>query len=112
MEMIEYQEYAERTATRDEGDTNERRYANFGMGLAGEAGEVCDYLKKVVFHGHDLDKQKLCEELGDCLWYIATLATTAGLSMEDVAWGNVQKLKRRYPQGFNYEDSIKRIDEK
>jgi NTP pyrophosphatase (non-canonical NTP hydrolase) len=106
MDITEYQQYAERTANKS--DNISWRLANFGMGLAGEAGEVCDYLKKVVFHGHELDRQKLCDELGDVLWYIATLATTAGLSLREVAWENVNKLKNRYPEGFDSQRSINR----
>ncbi len=106
----EYQELAERTARRKPEDANQERYANFGMGLAGEAGEVCDYLKKVVFHGHELDKEKLAVELGDCLWYIATLANTAGISLEKVAEMNILKLKCRYPEGFSVDRSINRVE--
>lgn len=114
LSLDEYQQLAERTAT----ITNklpqilfeQMRFINFGMGLAGEAGETCDYLKKVVFHGHTLDKDKLKKELGDCLWYIATLATTAGLSLADVATANIEKLRARYPEGFDQARSINRED--
>jgi NTP pyrophosphatase (non-canonical NTP hydrolase) len=111
MLMDEYQQLAERTANRSEVDSDFRRFANFGMGLAGEAGEVCDYLKKIVFHGHPLDKDKLKKELGDCLWYIATLATTAGLDLSDVAAANIEKLRARYPEGFDPARSINRTPE-
>lgn len=104
----QYQHLAERTANCSEIDSEFRRYANFGMGLAGEAGETCDYLKKVVFHNHSLDKDKLLEELGDCLWYIATLATTANLSLSEVAAANIAKLRNRYPNGFEADRSINR----
>lgn len=107
MEMLEYQQLAERTANSASG-TRLMRLANFGMGLAGEAGETCDLLKKVVFHGHELDKSVLCKELGDVLWYVATLATTAGLTLEEVAWANVEKLRKRYPGGFSEEKSRNR----
>ena len=79
----QYQEAAKRTLN----TKIEARYilANLGMGLAGEAGEVCDYLKKVVFHGHQLDPAKVSEELGDVLWYLANVAEAAGLSLGDIA---------------------------
>ena len=108
MEFIQYQQAAERTARRTEKDTDRERYANFGMGLSGEAGEVANYLKKVVFHGHELDKGKLAEELGDCLWYLATIATTAGISLGDVAKMNATKLMARYPEGFSEDRSRNR----
>jgi NTP pyrophosphatase (non-canonical NTP hydrolase) len=108
--LNEYQKLAERTANIRYGIDTNKRFANFGMGLAGEAGEVCDYLKKIVFHGHDYDEQKLCLELGDALWYIAAIASNACLTLEEVAQGNIDKLKRRYPDGFSEEKSINRTE--
>ena len=105
-----YQKLAERTARHD--IEQSLRFANFGMGLSGEAGETCDYLKKVVFHGHKLDRDKLCKELGDVLWYVATLATTAGLSLSEIATANVLKLQLRYPNGFDRERSMNRAGER
>lgn len=108
MNFNEYQQLAERTANRGPSDNNTKRYANFGMGIAGEAGEVCDLLKKFCFHGHELDKEKLIKELGDVLWYTATIANTAGLKLEDIAIANIEKLKARYPDGFSEERSRNR----
>lgn len=110
MNFNDYQELAERTARQSHGTTDER-FANFGMGLSGEAGEVTDYLKKIVFHGHEFDPEKLEKELGDVLWYVAAIATTAGLSLEEIAVLNIEKLRKRYPSGFSSVDSIKRVDE-
>lgn len=78
------------------------------LGLAGEAGEVVDYLKKVIHHGHDLDREKLARELGDVLWYIAETASTAGISLHEVASRNIDKLSKRYPEGFTSERSQNR----
>lgn len=110
MDMNDYQRLAERTANRKTADTDELRYANFGMGISGEAGEVTDLLKKAVFHGHELDQEKLKKELGDVLWYVATIASTAGLALGEVAAANVEKLKLRFPNGFTEEDSKRRAD--
>ena len=71
------------------------------MGVAGEAGEVADMIKKHLGHGHDLDRDKLIKELGDCLWYTATLAKLIGCTLSDVAQQNVEKLAKRYPGGFS-----------
>jgi len=79
-----------------------------GLGLAGETGEVVDLIKKVVSHGHPLDRIKLVEEMGDVLWYLAMLCTLLGVSMEDMAFRNIDKLKRRYPNGFETHRSINR----
>lgn len=78
------------------------------LGLAGEAGEVADYIKKVVGHNHPLDKDTLVKELGDVLWYVAELCSTVGVSMGDVADKNIAKLRARYPEGFSSERSINR----
>ena len=81
-----------------------------GLGMAGETGEVVDLIKKVVAHGHELDQQKLIEELGDVLWYIAALCTLMGVPLEEVAFANIAKLKRRYPNGFDPNRSMNRSE--
>lgn len=80
---------------------NERSLTIFGLGVAGEAGEVADLIKKHVGHGHDFDRAKLTKELGDVLWYVAALAELCGVPFEDVAAANVAKLRARYPTGFD-----------
>lgn len=79
-------------------------------GLAGETGELVDALKKMIFHGHGIDREKLAEEIGDLLWYVAALCTATGLELSDVMRRNVAKLERRYPNGFDSADSIARVD--
>ena len=78
------------------------------MGLCGEAGECIDLVKKHLFQGHDLDKAKLCKELGDVAWYLAEAAYALDLSLEEVLRGNLDKLSKRYPQGFDADRSIHR----
>jgi NTP pyrophosphatase (non-canonical NTP hydrolase) len=85
--------------------------ASFAMGLAGEAGEVVDLLKKHLGHGHDLDKVKLTKELGDVLWYVSAIAQSAGLDLGEIAHANVEKLRKRYPNGFSVEASRNRAPE-
>ena len=82
------------------------------IGLTGEAGEVADEIKKGVFHQHGLNTEKLKGEIGDVLWYAAALCTTLGLDMSEIMQQNVDKLLLRYPNGYNSEDSKKRIDVK
>lgn len=82
--------------------------AVLSLGIAGEAGEVADYVKKHLGHDHDLDREKLKKELGDVLWYISTLASANDLSLQDVAQTNINKLAARYPDGFNTEHSKNR----
>lgn len=80
------------------------------IGLAGEAGEVADHIKKGIFHQHGIDFPKLRKEIGDTLWYAAALCTTLGLDLSEIMQENIDKLKVRYPDGFNSEDSIRRVD--
>lgn len=78
------------------------------MGLCGESGEAIDIVKKWLAQGHELDKEKLAKELGDICWYLAETATALDLSLEDIMTANIQKLKKRYPDGFSAEKSINR----
>jgi NTP pyrophosphatase (non-canonical NTP hydrolase) len=85
------------------GATYKDRMADYGLGVAGEAGEVADIIKKVVSYGKEMDTQKFKKELGDVLWYVAALAWVNGMTLEDVAVTNVNKLMARYPNGFEAE---------
>jgi len=78
------------------------------MGLCGESGEAIDIVKKWLAQGHDLDREKLKKELGDICWYVAETATALGFDLEDVMQANIDKLKRRYPEGFEANRSINR----
>jgi NTP pyrophosphatase (non-canonical NTP hydrolase) len=80
------------------------------IGLAGEAGEVCEHIKKGVFHQHGIDRDKMRKELGDVLWYVAALCTKLELDMGDVMAANIEKLMARYPDGYNPADSMARRD--
>lgn len=75
--------------------------ANLALGVAGEAGEVADLIKKQIFHYHDPDPDRLIEELGDVLWYVTALASTLSVPLDEVARRNVAKLRARYPAGFD-----------
>ena len=78
------------------------------MGLCGESGEVIDIVKKHLAQGHELDKEKIIKELGDVAWYMAEIATVLGVELEDVLVQNIEKLKKRYPEGFSTEKSVNR----
>jgi NTP pyrophosphatase (non-canonical NTP hydrolase) len=80
------------------------------VGLAGEAGEIVEMIKKVVFHRHHYDKESLVKELGDLMWYVAAVCSTSGISLDEVMERNVEKLLERFPNGFTAEDSIRRVD--
>lgn len=104
--MDTYQVHA--TRTQNKTLSYDTQLATLGLGIAGEAGEVADLIKKHLGHGHDLDREKLKAELGDVLWYVACLADRFGIPLSEVAGGNVEKLERRYPNGFDSARSIHR----
>lgn len=81
------------------------RHAVFG--LASEAGEVCGIFQK-EYQGHKVDIEHVKKELGDCLRMIAEACRALDLSMEDVIETNINKLKERYPNGFDAYNSLHR----
>jgi len=113
MDASNYQQLASRTLIdRPDfaiGDTDMMILWN-ALGLAGEAGEVAETVKKGVLHQHGLDAEKMKKELGDVLWYVAALCTKLDLDMGAVMFANIEKLKVRYPDGFKSTDSIARVD--
>lgn len=107
--FTEYQHLAQRTANHV---LNEKtRLAAAGLGVAGEAGEIADHIKKFIAHGHELDHEKVVKEIGDVLWYLAELATLLKIDLAAIATKNIEKLKKRYPEGFSEERSIHRNEE-
>lgn len=108
--LAEYQSLAARTHGANGKERDEKVIAIDALGLAGEAGEVADLIKKYIGHGHPVDREKVAKELGDVLWYCAALATDYGLTLEDIATANVRKLEARYPQGFSTAASLARVD--
>jgi NTP pyrophosphatase (non-canonical NTP hydrolase) len=71
------------------------------LGLTGEAGEVSDLIKKGIFHEKGIDLEHLKKELGDCAWYLAMICDACGFTLDDVMQTNIDKLKARYPEGFD-----------
>ena len=80
------------------------------MGLCGESGEAIDIVKKWLAQGHDLDKEKLAKELGDIAWYLAETAWALEIPLENILRGNIEKLSKRYPEGFAAERSVFRSE--
>ncbi|MCA1029308.1 nucleoside triphosphate pyrophosphohydrolase family protein [Cytobacillus kochii] len=107
MKLNDYQLISKRTMP---SVYDERAKTNYAMGLCGEAGEVTDLIKKELFHGHEEDREKIKKELGDVLHYLAGVADMYGWTLEQVATANIEKLMKRFPNGFNKVDSIKRVD--
>lgn len=103
--LNEYQLLAARTDTPMD-KLNALRNAT--MGMVGEGAETLEHMKKVLDQGHELDVDKLIEEGGDTLWYVAKLARACGITLEELAQRNIDKLRRRYPEGFDANMSINR----
>lgn len=83
---------------------------NSVMGLCGESGEAIDIVKKWLAQGHELDKERLKKELGDIAWYLAEAATALDVPLEEILQANLDKLKARYPEGFEVKRSLARLE--
>ena len=105
MNFSEYQEKARRTQNDSLTINMKRQHALYG--LAGEVGEVLSTYQKEL-QGHSVSREKVLEEMGDCLWMLAELCDCLGASMEDVAEANIQKLLGRYPNRFEPNRSLHR----
>ena len=103
-----YQMDAMRTASIPVEDTGAMMtHAIFGM--CSEAGEVAGIFQK-VYQGHDIEGDHLKKELGDVLWMVAEACTAAGFKMSEVMAANIEKLQKRYPEGFDSEHSLHRAE--
>ena len=107
MNINEYQELAMTTLNPE---LNKKDVLiNSVMGLCGESGEAIDIVKKWLAHGHELDREHLIKELGDVAWYLAEAATALDVPLEVVLQANIDKLKKRYPDGFETKRSLTRL---
>ena len=106
MQVNEYQKAAMETLTPA---LNQKEVLiNSVMGLCGESGEAIDIVKKWLMQGHELDQEHLVKELGDVAWYLAEAATALDVPLEVIFQGNLDKLRRRFPNGFDTEASVNR----
>jgi NTP pyrophosphatase (non-canonical NTP hydrolase) len=99
MTLDDYQTAAARTTNTRLDETE--RLLDAAAGLAEEAGEILGLVRKHAYQSRGLDPEELKIELGDALWCLAMTAKSAGLTLEEVAAGNVAKLRGRYPQGYS-----------
>lgn len=104
MTINEYQIEAMKTASGTNYEHNEM-LINAALGLCGEGGEVADIVKKATFQGHELDVEHVAKELGDVAWYLAVGARAIGYDLETILQMNVDKLRARYPDGFDADKS-------
>lgn len=90
-----------RVLTSDILNIQDERMLHGAIGLSTEAGEVLDILKKSVYYGRGIDRTKVIDELGDCLFYIQMMLNQVGVDMFEVLRVNVAKLDERYQGKFN-----------
>lgn len=109
MDIDAYQALARRTVN-PALDAN-ARLLDAAAGLSEEAGELLGAVRKHLFQQRPLDRQAVTSELGDTLWCLSTVATSLGISLGDVAHENLEKLRRRYPEGFTPDAALQRADE-
>jgi len=109
MTINEYQELAMKTLNPELSPRDV--LINGVMGLCGESGEAIDIVKKHISQGHELDREHLIKELGDVAWYLAELAYVLDVPLEEVLQRNIDKLRARYPEGFDTEKSKKRASD-
>ncbi len=118
MNFNEYQDFTKTTAKyyeifyRHFGKESGSEYLYSALGLNGEAGEIADKMKK-LFRDRDgiVDegfKEDIKKELGDVLWYVARIADDFGLTLEEVAKGNYEKLSSRKERGTLHGDGDNR----
>lgn len=107
----QYQQLALRTEPEDIKNSGMRNRLTQGLlGLCGEAGECADLLKKHLYQGHELDREHMAKELGDVAWYLALSADAIGCTLEYIFETNIEKLKARYPEGFDADRSLHRAE--
>lgn len=108
MTINKYQQLALQLAAPNR--TPEEKLTEGFMGLCGESGECVDILKKYLYQGHALDVEDAAIELGDVAWYLALSADALGYDLETIFRMNLDKINKRYPNGFNDEASRSRKD--
>lgn len=105
MDLIEYQKLVNETAKKDFA-TKEEEIMCWGLGVTGEAGDIASCIKKTFGHKNDV-KEGIKENLGDMMWYSAMICNFFKWDMQEVLEENIEKLRKRFPNGFNY-DSVNR----
>lgn len=106
MNLNEYQDLARRTQNTEL--TDGERLAHALMGLGSECGEILGIFQK-MFQGHEVDEDKVVDEMGDLMWFLAELADCLKVELNFVAEHNIAKLLKRYPgAGFSAERSLHR----
>ena len=107
MEVIQYQDLAARTI--NPALTHEQMKDHALKGMVGEIGKINSIYQK-VYQGHEFDEEHVKKELGDLMWFIAEYCTAWGWSLNDICQMNIDKLRARFPNGFEVDKSIHRAE--
>lgn len=99
----EYQKLAARTINTNLASKGLENHALHGM--VGEIGELHSLYQK-LYQGHEFDEEHAMKELGDLLWFVAEYCTSRGWDLDDIMQMNIDKLRARYPEGFDSEHSL------
>ena len=108
MTIQDYQEKIKRTMNNNL--TPIERISMLSMGISGETGELIDYLKKAYYHDHTLSFDHVKKEIGDIMWYLGNICNEYKLDLSEILDINIDKLNKRYPDGFDPDKSKNRID--
>lgn len=103
MNLKDYQELAKLTAKKFENP--ELEIATWGLGITGEAGDVASCIKKTFAHKNKDVTIGIRENIGDMFWYTAMICSFFKWDMQEILQENIEKLKKRYPQGFTIKDA-------
>lgn len=93
----EYQEACLKTAKKLE--DKDKEISLWGLGVAGEAGDVASCIKKTIFHENKNVLDGARENIGDMMWYVAMICNFYGWSLDEILDENLEKLKKRYASG-------------
>lgn len=102
-----YQLLAARTINEDLSVVEIEKHALHGM--VGEIGEIHSLYQK-LYQGHEMDYEHLKSEIGDLCWFIAEFCTALSWNLSDVMMDNIEKLRKRYPEGFSVDESLHRAE--
>jgi NTP pyrophosphatase (non-canonical NTP hydrolase) len=103
LRLKEYQKLVIKTAKGNYQNKNDE-IANWGLGVAGEAGDLAGCIKKTIYHKND-QTQGIRENVGDAMWYLAMICNFYGWDFEEILAENIEKLNKRYQKGFSEKEA-------
>ena len=106
MNLREYQQLCKKTAKPFDDKT--QAMSDWGLGVSGEAGDLAGCIKKTFYHNND-QTAGIRENVGDVMWYLSMICNTMGWELDDITSENIEKLSKRYKQGFT-EEELRRKD--